>query len=76
MNITDIIPDFSKLSDAEVEEVIRRGRTSRTTAKPVSLAKRPTKTAETAVKKNKKDISKIVDGMNAEQLAMLAKLFS
>lgn len=72
MDINDIIPDFSKLSQAEIEEVIRTTRRSRTTKKEVTLAKRPTKVAAKA----KDKVASEVLNMSDDQMAMLKKLFS
>lgn len=69
MKITDIIPDFSNLSDAEVENLIRQTRKSRTTTKEVTLSKRPTKEAD----KSGSDVAKQLAKLNPEQLALLKK---
>jgi hypothetical protein len=72
MKLTDIIPDFSTMSQEKLEEVIRNTRRSRTTTKAVTLTKRPTKTAES----NKKDVSSAIAKMSPEQLELLKKLLS
>ena len=69
MKITDIIPDFSTLSDTEVEDLIRRTRKSRTTTKEVTLSKRPTKEAD----KSGNDAAKQLAKLNPAQLALLKK---
>lgn len=69
MKITDIIPDFSNLSDAEVENLIRQTRKSRTTTKEITLSKRPTKEAD----KSGSDVAKQLKKLNPEQLALLKK---
>lgn len=72
MKLTDIIPDFSTMSSAEIEETIRGVRRSRTTVKAVSVTKRPTKTAA----KEKKAVASELSNVSLEQLEMLKKLFS
>lgn len=72
MNIKDIIPDFSKMSDEEIEGVIRGVRRSRTTAKAVTLTKRPAKEASKA----KASVSSTLGKMTDDQKDLLKKLFS
>jgi hypothetical protein len=72
MQITDIIKDFSEMTEAELEEVIRNTRRSRTTAKAITLKKRPTKDTEKA----KEDIEAALSKMKPEQLELLKKLMT
>jgi hypothetical protein len=72
MKITDIIPDFSTMSDTDLENVIRQTRRSRTTKKEISLKARPTKDAT----KNKDSVTAAIEKMSPEQLELLKKLFS
>lgn len=72
MRLEEIIPDFSKMSEEEIQELIRTTRRSRTTAKTVTLTKRPTKVAEKA----KKTDADVLGNISAEQLSLLKKMFS
>ena len=72
MKLTDIIPDFSTMTTAEIEETIRGVRRSRTTVKAVTVTKRPAKTAAN----EKTDVAGKLAGMSSEQLELLRKLFS
>lgn len=72
MQITDIIPDFSKLSDEQIQEVIRGVRRSRTTVKEVSNVKRPAKKAAETVKATQSALSKL----SANEMALLKQMFN
>jgi len=71
MQLEDIIPDFSDMSDEEIRDWLRKSRVSRFTSKEdgTRASQRP------AAKKNKlENASAILDTLDPKQLALLLKM--